>query len=265
MRTVFWYFGYGSNMALRSLLAKGVIPHRSERGILRGWRLRFNVQHFFRHEGGVANIEPSNDPSDEVWGVLHWCEDKHLVLLDTAEVYPHGYDRIMVTVRADHGEQQAIAYVGTSSFLNEASRPSRRYLSFLLEGAAAADIDPSYIEMLRRHPVHQKPQLAKFAPPSGEYPIFTAQTLPRHPLYTALAGSVFDMSCARWHHRFLHDIFGGKDTTLFHLMRLDGSNGSETLDDIKHARLSSAQQQRLNEYLDAYASEYEYVGKFRYD
>jgi sulfite reductase (NADPH) flavoprotein alpha-component len=263
MHTVFWYFG--SNMGLRSLLAKGVIPHRSERGIVRGWRLRFNVQHFFATRGGVANIEPSNDPSDEGLGVLHLCEDKHLALLDSAEVYPHGYDRIMVTILADRGEQQAIAYVGTSSFLNEASRPSRRYLSFLLEGAAAADLDPSYIEMLRCHPEHQQPQLPKFVPPSGEYPIFTAQTLPQHPLYTALAGSVFDMSCARWHHRFLHDIFGGKDTTLFHLMRLDGSNGSETLDDIKHARLSSAQRQCLSEYSDAYAWEYEYVGQFRYD
>ena len=90
---MFWYFGYGSNMTLRSLLAKGVRPQRSERAILRGWRLRFNVQHFFRHEGGVANIESSNDPSDEVWGVLHLCEDKDLPLLDSAEVYPHGYDR----------------------------------------------------------------------------------------------------------------------------------------------------------------------------
>jgi sulfite reductase (NADPH) flavoprotein alpha-component len=86
-----------------------------------------------------------------------------------------------------------------------------------------------------------------------------------HPLYTALAGSVFDMSCARWHHRFLRDIFGGKDTTLFHLMRLDSSDGSETLDDVKHARLSAAQQAYINEYLHAYALEYKYVGHFHYD
>ncbi len=76
-RVVFWYFAYGSNMALRSLRAKGV-----ERGLLRGWRFRFNVQHFFRHEGRVGNIEPSNDLSDKVWGVLHLCEDRHLAHLD---------------------------------------------------------------------------------------------------------------------------------------------------------------------------------------
>jgi sulfite reductase (NADPH) flavoprotein alpha-component len=47
-----YYFGYGSNMNLISLRAKGVEPQRSQHAILRGWRLRFNVQHFFRHEGG---------------------------------------------------------------------------------------------------------------------------------------------------------------------------------------------------------------------
>jgi sulfite reductase (NADPH) flavoprotein alpha-component len=252
-------------MALRSLFAKGVKPLCSARGVLRNWRLRFNVQHFFRHEGGVANIETSNDPSDEVWGVLHLCEDDHLPLLDSAEAYPHGYNRTAVTVLAEHGGQQAIAYVGMPSFLNEACRPSQRYLSLLLEGAAAAGLDPAYIEFLRSHPVLPKSPLSKFVPPPGEYPVFTAKTLAQHPLYTALLGSVFDMSRARWPHRFLHGILGGKDATLFHLMRLNSSNGGETLDDVKRGRLSPAQEQYLNEYLHAYASEYSYVGKFRYD
>jgi hypothetical protein len=263
---VFWYFGYGSNMALRSLRAKGVGPRTSERAVLRGWRLRFNVQHFFRHEGGVGNIEPAADPSAEVWGVLHLCEDEHLALLDSAEAYPHGYDRVTLTVLANRGEQWAIAYVGMPSFLDNACLPTQRYLSILLEGAAAARLDPAYIESLRRHPVHQNPPVAsKFVPPPGEFPFFTAATLARHPLFTALAGSVFDMSAARWHHRFLHGTFGGKDTTLFHLKRLDSADGSETLDDIKYERLNPEQQQYLDEYLHAYASEYDYVGRFCYD
>jgi cation transport regulator ChaC len=59
----FWYFGYGSNMDLNSLRAKGVEPRASARAVLRGWRLRFNVHHFFRHEGGAGNIESSDRPS----------------------------------------------------------------------------------------------------------------------------------------------------------------------------------------------------------
>ena len=57
---MFWYFGYGSNMEMTSLRAKGVQPRHSTRAVAAGWRLRFNVQHFFRHEGGVGNIEPTD-------------------------------------------------------------------------------------------------------------------------------------------------------------------------------------------------------------
>jgi sulfite reductase (NADPH) flavoprotein alpha-component len=53
--------------------------------------------------------------------------------------------------------------------------------------------------------------------------------------------------------------------TLFHLKRLDASDGSETLDDIKHGRLSPAQRRYLDEYLHEYMSEYVYVGRYRYD
>jgi cation transport regulator ChaC len=262
----FWYFGYGSNMDFGSLRAKGVQPRVSERAVLRGWRLRFNVHHFFRHEGGVGNIEPSGDQSDVVWGVLHHCEDEHLALLDAAEAYGHGYDRVDVSLLTDRGEQQAIAYVGVPSFLDEQCLPTQRYLNILLKGAVAAGLDAAYVEALRQHPVFQRQPVPPFVPPPGcEHRVFTAATLARHPLFTALAGAVFDMSGARWQHSFLHGLFGGKDMTLFHLKRLDNSDGSETLDDIKHDRLSPAQRKYLNEYLHEYNTEYVYAGRYIYD
>jgi len=262
---MFWYFGYGSNMDHTSLRAKGVQALTSERAVLRGWRLHFNVQHFFRHEGGVGNIEASDNLTDAVWGVLHRCDDRHLALLDAAEAYGHGYDRIDVSVLADSGERRAIAYVGIASFLNQDCRPSQRYLNTLIRGATKAGINSAYIDALRRHPVHQTPPIPLFVPPPGDYPVFTAVTLAQHPLLTALAGAVFDMSRARWQHRYLHGLFGGKDMTLFHLHRLDTSEGCETLDDIKHDRLSPSQLRYLNEYLHEYSSEYVYVGRYVYD
>ena len=252
-------------MALPSLRAKGVEPRASERAVLRGRRLRFNVRHFFRHEGGVANIEPAGNEADAVWGVVHLCEDKHLALLDAAEAYGHGYDRMEVSVQTDHHEQRAMTYVGMPSFLDEACRPTQRYLNILLTGAAAAGVDPAYLDALRRHPVLQKRPVAVFVPPSGEYPIFTAAALSFNPLFTALAGHVFDMAGARWQHRFLHGLFGGKDMTLFHLKRLDTSDGSETLDDIMHDRLSPAQREYLNGYLHEYNAEYVYAGRYIYE
>jgi gamma-glutamylcyclotransferase (GGCT)/AIG2-like uncharacterized protein YtfP len=253
-------------MDLRSLRAKGVEPRTSERAVLPGWRLRFNVQHFFLHEGGVGNIEPSDDPSDVVWGVLHRCHGEHLALLDAAEAYGHGYDRIKVTVQTGRGKQRAIAYVGIPSFLNERCLPTRRYLNILLKGATTVGLDPVYIDAIRQLPVHQRQPAPPFVPPpGGKDRCFTAVTLTRHPPLTALAGAVFNMSGARWQHSFLHDLFGGKDMTLFHLKRLDTSDGSETLDDIKHGRLSPAQRQYLNEYLHEYSTEYDYVGRYLYE
>ena len=165
---MFWYFGYGSNTNLASLRAKGVVPRMSERAVLRGWRLRFNVRHFFRHEGGVANIEPTGDVSDTVWGVVHLCEDEDLALLDAAEAYGHGYDRVDVPVLTDSGERHALAYVGMPSFLDEDCRPTQRYLNILVNGAVAAAVDPAYIDALRRHPVHEKQAVPPFTPPPGD-------------------------------------------------------------------------------------------------
>lgn len=261
---MFWYFGYGSNTNLASLRAKGVDPLASERAVLRGWRLRFNIRHFFRHEGGVANIEPTDDDLAVVWGVVYLCEDEHLARLDNAEAYGHGYDRIEVLVSTDHGERLANAYVGMPSFLDEGCRPTRRYLNILLKGATTAGLDPSYIEALRQHPVHQKRPVPPFVPPPGECRTFTAATLTQTPPLTALAGSVFDMSCARWQHSFLKGFFGGKDMTLFHLRRLDDTDCALTLDDIKHGRLTPAQREYLNEYLHEYNAEYVYVGRYLY-
>ena len=262
---LFSYFGYGSNTNLASLRAKGVVPRMSERAVLRGWRLRFNVRHFFRHEGGVANIEPTEESPDAVWGVVHLCDHEHLALLDAAEAYGHGYDREEVLVKTDHGERRAVTYVGMPTFLDDSCRPTQRYLNILLKGAVAAGLDQSYIDALRQHPVHQKRAVPTFAPPPGEYPTFTAATLAQSSRFTVLAGFVFDMSNARLQHRFLRSLFGGKDMTLFHLRRLDDVAVALTLDDIKCDRLTPAQWEYLNEYLHAYNAEYVYAGRYLYD
>jgi len=251
-------------MALSSLAAKGVTPVASEPAVLPGWRLRFNVQHFFRHEGGMANIEPA-EAACAVRGVLHLCEDDHLTRLDAMEVYPHGYDRISVTVATPSGTFEAKTYVGTPAFRNDDCLPTTRYLNILASGAAAAGLDPHYVEALRRRPVLLKPALPAYRAPPGEHPTFTLAELAERPHYTALAGSVFDMTDAHWRHQCLRGLLGGRDTTLFHLKRLDTSDGTETLDEVRAMRFNDAQKAYINEYLHAYADEYHYVGSLCYD
>ncbi len=270
---MFYYFGYGSNMDLTSLRAKGVVPLSSQRCALPGWKLVFNVHHWFRHEGGVGNIVPSQEAGARVLGVLHQCEDGHMALLDAAEAYGYGYTRVDVPVVVDAEESapdgsktiSAVAYVGIPSYLDDSCLPTQRYLNILLSGATNAKLDSAYIEELRLHPIHRNAPYPPFVHPLADPPTFTAESLSRHPLYTAVGGAVFDMSNARWEHEYLKGFFGGRDTTLFHLKRLDSSDGTETVDDVKHDRLNANQRRYLNEYQNEYASEYEYVGRFLYE
>lgn len=258
------YFGYGSNMDLTSLRAKGVEPLRSTRARLPGWALRFNVAHYFRHEGGVGNIVPTGQRSDVVVGVVHECRDEDLAALDLVEAYGVGYDRVTVDLETEAGSVQALAYVGIDSFIDESCLPTRRYLNILVKGAQAAGIDPAYVAQLDRHPVHENPPCPPFSPSPPPAADFDAERLAAHPTLTALAGWVFDMAGARWQHEHLVGLFGGRDMTLWHLKRMDRSDGSETLEDVREGRLDDAQRAYLNQFLDSYDREYTLTGRFRY-
>ncbi len=262
---MFHYFGYGSNLNLISLQSKGVEPLSSERAILHGWNLLFNVRHWFRHEGGVGNIHPSDDGADQVHGLLHLCEDEHLPLLDVVESCGVGYERIEVELETARGPKRALTYVGIPSYLDDSCLPTRRYLNILLKGATRAGLDKAYIDKLRQHPVQSDMGYPPFQRPNRPESVFNRETLSQYPLYTALAGAVFDMKGARSELDCLHELFGGKDMTLFHLKRLDTSDGNETLKDVKRGLISAAGRRYLNAYLHEYNAEYRYVGRYVYD
>lgn len=261
---MFRYFGFGSNLKITSLRAKGVEPLASRRAVLHGWRLRFNVQHFFRHEGGVGNIEPSEALGDQVLGILYDCPDEALASLDAMEAYGHGYDRINIEVEAGCEQISALTYVGMPEFIDDDCLPSRRYLNIVIDGARRAGLDPKYVQKLETQSVYQPEDYPPFTAPPGDYPVFNNATLAQHPLYTGLYGAVFDMTLARPRHEYLKSFFGGRDMTLFHLKRLDSSDGYESMDDIRYGRLNKAQLCYLNGYLNEYAREYRYVGYISY-
>jgi len=252
-------------MNMTSLRAKGVEPIAARRAVLSGWRLRFNVQHFFRHEGGVGNIECSEEANSRVLGVLYDCPDEALSPLDTMEAYGHGYDRITVEVEADDKRVPALTYVGMPDFIDDSCLPSRRYLNIVVDGARRAGLAPEYVQELSAQPIHRPDEHPPFTPPPGDYPDFDAASLAQRPFHTALYGAVFDMSEARPLHEYLKSFFGERDMTLFHLKRLDSSDGNESMEDVLNGRLNNAQQRYLNGYLNEYAKEYRYVGRFNYN
>ena len=258
-----YYFGYGSNINFISLKAKGVVPTRSLVGILPEYKLRFNVEHWFRHEGGMCNIEPTNNPDDHVEGIVHECTDDDLEALDRMEAYGVGYDRITVDVRTSEGTINALTYVGLPAVLNDDCLPTGRYLNIILKGARAAGLSDAYVERLANHTLFQPVSRGPFEPSSTQS-TFDQQSLKNEPLYTALAGSVFDMKDSRDELKYLHTFFGGRDMTLFHLKRLDTSDGNETIADYLNGSLTPYQQQYLNNYLYEYDQEFEYVGSYDY-
>lgn len=262
---MFYYFGYGSNINLISLRAKGVEPINSKKAKLPGWRLSFNVQHWFRHEGGMGNIEPAIHPKDHVEGVVHLCRDEDLASLDLMESYGAAYDRTEVELETESGPAKALAYIGLPDFLDDSCLPTRRYLNIIMNGAKAAGLSESYIEKLRRQPLMPEIEYPPFQAPEGDFPSYDSSTLADHPHLTALSGAVFDMSEARPKLQIISTLFGGKDMTLFFLKRHDTSTGNETLEDVKKGRIPEAGKSYLNAYLNEYNKEFKYVGGYVFD
>jgi sulfite reductase (NADPH) flavoprotein alpha-component len=258
------YFGYGSNINFTSLKAKGVLPKRSYVGRLPCFKLKFNVEHWFRHEGGMGNIEPSDDPADFVEGMVHECTAEDLEALDQMEAYGVGYDRIHIKVNTREGIKEAFTYTGLPEIINEKCLPTPRYLNIILKGAREAGLSKGYIEKLEKHPLFHPKEQGAFKH-FKDVPIFNALSLSSKPLFTALAGAVFDMRGSRKELEYLHTFFGGKDMTLFHLKRLDTSDGGETIEDFINGNLTAYQQQYLNNYLHEYAEEFSYVGSYDYE
>lgn len=262
---MFYYFGYGSNINLISLKAKGVEPIQSQKALLKGWKLRFNVQHWFRHEGGMGNIEPSENAEDVVEGMVHLCPEKQLASMDSMESYGVAYDRIEVELMTKNGSVKAWAYVGLPDYLDDSCLPTRRYLSIILKGAKAAGLSETYISNLSKHRLFPEIEYPDFKAPEGEFPVFTFETLAKNTKLTALAGAVFDMSGARSKLKVIEGLFGGKDMTLFHLKRHDTSTGNETLENVKMGRISEPGRRYLNAYLNEYNKEFKYAGRYLAD
>ncbi|MDO8965214.1 gamma-glutamylcyclotransferase family protein [Algoriphagus sp.] len=262
---MFYYFGYGSNMNLISLRAKGVDPIHSQKAILRGWKLTFNVQHWFRHEGGMGNIARSSNEDDLVEGVVHLCHDDQLASMDAMESFGVAYDRVEVQLETASGIVKAFAYIGMPDYLDNSCLPTRRYLNILLKGARAAELSESYIYNLSSHSLLPEIVYPVFEAPAGNFPIYTSETLAQYKHLTALLGAVFDMSKARPKLKVIEGLFGGKDMTLFHLKRHDTSTGTETLEEVKLGRISKPVQHYLNAYLNEYNKEFNYAGRYLYD
>jgi sulfite reductase alpha subunit-like flavoprotein len=260
---MFYYFGYGSNMSVVSLRAKGVVPLSSEPAILDGWRLAFDIPDFFRIEGGTGNIRRRE--GDVVHGVLHGCRSSDLATLDKLEAVGVSYERIETSVRTyNRRRARAYVYVGITQILDETCLPSERYRNILVNGATDMRLDSAYVDRLRLMPTCAPPAPRPFEPPSGPGEVFTLESLSCRPSLMAFAGAVFDMSRAPARHDYLKSNLGGKDVTLLFLRRMDTSDGTEAFERVREGRFSPVQRAYVDAYLHEFAREYAFAGTIDY-
>ncbi len=175
-----------------------------------------------------------------------------------------GYDRIEVQVETTEGPIKALTYVGLPNYIDHACLPTQRYLNIIIQGAIQAKLSDNYIHALRKQPVQRLSAYPPFQAPTltNTAAIFDGQSLAAQPFYTAMLNAVFDMQNARKDLQCLHALFGGKDTTLFHLRRHDTSHGQETLQHIYDGDITASAREYLNAYLHEYNNEFLYVGSY---
>ena len=144
------YFAYGSNMLEERLQAR--CPSAICQGI---GSLEDHTLVFPRRSEvlrcGVAGVEEAT--GERVFGVLYHISVADLRRLDQFEGTASGaYHREEVDILLPDGSlQRAFVYVATDT--GRRYRPSREYLSFLVEGAEEHNLPPEYVERLRRVPI----------------------------------------------------------------------------------------------------------------
>ena len=141
-----WYFAYGANMhdsAFRKM--RGMNPSEWRPGLIRGYRLRFNLT---AGEAAYANV--CSDPGAEVWGVLYKITRRDLVRLEATEGVPWGGYRPHWLSAEDTSGAPVQAATLMARGHDDDRPPSLRYLTLLREGARAHGLPAHYIQFLEQ-------------------------------------------------------------------------------------------------------------------
>lgn len=129
-----WYFAYGSNLALSTLVGRrGLTPLESHAAWVDDWALRFDLP-VGPGERAVANLAAA--PGARTWGVAYRITTADAARLDRTEGVDRGY-YVRVTIAASRptATDPLAAYTYQSPHGIAGRKPSARYLGIILEGA----------------------------------------------------------------------------------------------------------------------------------
>lgn len=141
------YFAYGSNMLTERISDRLGTVEQVGIGLLHNYQLVFNRRGSYS-PGGVASIIPWQGRS--VFGVIWELNNKQLNLLDEIED-PAAYSRRSVSVEMKDGSPvDCLTYIAFSQGYHP---PTKKYLSYLIQGAKEHNLPSRYARNLRRRSV----------------------------------------------------------------------------------------------------------------
>lgn len=139
------YFAYGSNMSLPRLSARIGTVRKVGVGRLPGHALRFHKAG--RDGSAKCDVHATDDPQDEVYGVLFEIELPDKDRLDRFEGRGKGYEVKTVQVVSDDGDTlEAFTYYATH--IDPTLQPYHWYKAHVLHGAAEHGLPAPYLEAI---------------------------------------------------------------------------------------------------------------------
>ena len=157
-----WNFAIGSNLHPKKLKGRAnLIIKESKPGILKDWRLAFNLRGISWLEPSMAGVEPA--PGDEAHGVLLRMSNEEFRKLVLSEGGNHAYRQVEVEIETYQGEKQnALAFSALDSRKMLVDRPpSLRYLELIRTGARLSGLNSTYIKRLDSIPHFEKGPVTK--------------------------------------------------------------------------------------------------------
>lgn len=151
------YFAYGSNMHSRRLQARVPSARAVAIGSLVGHRLRWHMPSL---DGSAkCDIETTDDPAHEVWGVLFRFRADERAPLDQAEGLGSAYLDRQVQVLTGQGRVEALVYQALR--VGSQARPYRWYHDFVVQGADEHGLPETYRSALTEVATMPDPDLAR--------------------------------------------------------------------------------------------------------
>lgn len=126
------YFAYGSNMNKDRMKERKINFTSRQFAKLFGYKLVFNKK---AKDGEFAYANIIASENDCVEGAVYEFPESDITLLDQKEGYPLHYDKTIVKLIDNSGNQiEAITYVAQANKIKQGLLPQKKYLNHLLAG-----------------------------------------------------------------------------------------------------------------------------------